>query len=79
MICFAKPGLREDLYIAHKKEFSKTCYMSNTYTWERRSLFIIDNPVLWLERMLNKDYYRNGSKEKEKTLVSLKRLGAKMN
>jgi hypothetical protein len=27
MICFAKPVLREDLYIVHKEEFSVTCYM----------------------------------------------------
>jgi hypothetical protein len=32
MICFAKPGLTEDLYIVHKEEFSVTCYICNTYT-----------------------------------------------
>jgi hypothetical protein len=25
MICFAEPGLTEDLYIVHKEEFSITC------------------------------------------------------
>jgi hypothetical protein len=27
MTCFAKPGLKEDLYILHKKKVSVTCYM----------------------------------------------------
>jgi hypothetical protein len=31
MICFAKPGLTEDLYIVQKEEFSITCYMCDTY------------------------------------------------
>jgi hypothetical protein len=31
-ICFAKPGLTEDLYIVHKEEFSVICYMGDTYT-----------------------------------------------
>jgi hypothetical protein len=32
VICFAKPGLTEDLYIVHKEELSITCYMCDTYT-----------------------------------------------
>jgi hypothetical protein len=32
MICFAKSGLTEDLYIVHKEEFSVTCYKCDTYT-----------------------------------------------
>jgi hypothetical protein len=32
IICFPKSGLTEDLYIVHKKEFSITCYMCDTYT-----------------------------------------------
>jgi hypothetical protein len=37
MICFAKPGLTEDLYIVHKEEFSITCHMCDmceTYSYE---------------------------------------------
>jgi hypothetical protein len=30
MICFAKPGLAEDLYIVHKKIILTTCHM-----WKR--------------------------------------------
>jgi hypothetical protein len=32
MICFAKPGLTENLYIVLKEEFSITCYKCVTYT-----------------------------------------------
>jgi hypothetical protein len=64
MICFAKPGLTKDLYIVHKEEFSVTCYMCDTYTWQRRSLFVRDKPTLSSERMLHKDYDRKGSVEK---------------
>jgi hypothetical protein len=32
MICYAKLGLTEDLYIVQKEEFSITCYMCNMYT-----------------------------------------------
>jgi hypothetical protein len=32
MICFAKPVLRDDLYIVQKEEYSMTCYKCNTYT-----------------------------------------------
>jgi hypothetical protein len=32
MICFAKPGLTEDLCVVHKKEFLVTCYMCDTYS-----------------------------------------------
>jgi hypothetical protein len=32
MIYFAKPILREDLYIVKMEEFSTTCYMCDRYT-----------------------------------------------
>jgi hypothetical protein len=31
-ICFAKPGLTEDLYVVPKEEFSIICYMCEMYT-----------------------------------------------
>jgi hypothetical protein len=40
------------------KEFSITCYMCDTHTWQRRSVFIRDKPILPSERMLHKDYDR---------------------
>jgi hypothetical protein len=65
MICFAKPGLTEDLYIVQKQEFSITCYMCDMYTWQRHRLFIRDNLIHSLERMLHKDYDCKGSVEKK--------------
>jgi hypothetical protein len=32
MICFANPGLIEDLYLAHKEEFLIACCMCDMYT-----------------------------------------------
>jgi hypothetical protein len=32
MICFAKPGLTEDLCVVQKEEFSITCCMCDKYT-----------------------------------------------
>jgi hypothetical protein len=32
VICFAKPGLIEDLYIVYKEEFSITCCKCDMYT-----------------------------------------------
>jgi hypothetical protein len=60
MICFAKPGLIEDLYIVQKEEFSITCYMCNTYTWQRRSLFVREKHILSSEGMIHKDYDNKG-------------------
>jgi hypothetical protein len=70
MICFAKPGLTEDLYIyiyiVQNEEVSVICYMCNTYTWQMPSIFIRDKPILSWERMLQKDYNRKGSVAKKK-------------
>jgi hypothetical protein len=52
--------------------------MYDTYTWQKRSLFIRDKPIFSLERMLHKDYDRKCS-EKNLLVVSLKGLGAKTN
>jgi hypothetical protein len=80
MNCFAEPVLTGDLYIVHKEEFSVTRYMWDTYTSQRRSLFIRENPILSLDRMLHKDYDGKGSVEKKISLVvSLKGLGVKTN
>jgi hypothetical protein len=67
MVCFAKPILRVDLYtyIVENQEFSVTCYMCDTYTWQRLSIFIREKPILSLERMLRKDYDRKGSVKKK--------------
>jgi hypothetical protein len=72
MICFAKPGLTEDLCIVQKEEFSIICYMCD----ERQSMLIRDNPFFSSERMLHKDYIRKGSVQKKSLVVSLKGLGA---
>jgi hypothetical protein len=51
----------------------------NTFD-ERPSIFIGDKPIFSSERMLHKDYYRNGSVERKGFLVvSLKTLEAKTN
>jgi hypothetical protein len=67
MICFAKSGwhgLREDLYMFRKEEFLVTWYICDTYTLQRRRVFIWYKPILSSERMLHKDYVYNGSVEK---------------
>jgi hypothetical protein len=46
----------EDLYIVHKEEFSTSCYMCDTDTWQRLSIFIRDSPIFSSERMLHEDY-----------------------
>jgi hypothetical protein len=65
MICFAKPGLTEDLYIVQKL----TRYKWDTYTWPKAKHIHRDNPIFSSERMLHKDYYRKGSVEKKKAQV----------
>jgi hypothetical protein len=42
-------------------------------------IFIRDKPIFSSDRMLWKDYDRNGSVEKKSVVVSLKGLGAKTN
>jgi hypothetical protein len=42
--------------------------MCDTYTWQRRSLFIRDKPIHSSERALHKDYYRKGSVAKKKKI-----------
>jgi hypothetical protein len=61
IICFAKSRLTEDLCIAQKEWFSITCYMCETYTRRRRSLFIREKPILSLGGMLHKKYDNKGS------------------
>jgi hypothetical protein len=45
----------------------------------RPSIFIRDKPIFLSERMLHKNYYREGSVEKKSLVVGLKRLDAKAN
>jgi hypothetical protein len=35
MICSVKPVLTKDLCVEQKEEFSVTCYMCVTYTWQK--------------------------------------------
>jgi hypothetical protein len=65
MICFAEPVLTEDLYIAHKDEFSVTCYMCDTYTSQRRSILIRDKPSSHERGSYVKDYDRKVSVAKK--------------
>jgi hypothetical protein len=54
MICFAKHGLTEGLYILKKEEFSITCYMCDKYTRKWPSIFIRDKPILSSEMMFHR-------------------------
>jgi hypothetical protein len=55
----------------------KTYAMCDTYTWQRRSLFIREKPNLSSVKLLHKDYERKGSVAKTNLFMSLKGLGAK--
>jgi hypothetical protein len=66
IICFAKPGLTENL-IVQKEEFLITRYI------------IRDKPIFSSERMLHKDYYRKGPVKKKSLVVILEGLGTKTN
>jgi hypothetical protein len=35
MICSAKPVLTQGLYVVQKEEFSITCCLCDTYTWQK--------------------------------------------
>jgi hypothetical protein len=72
------PELTEDLYIVQKQESSITCYMCDTYTWRRRSIFMRDKPILPSERMLHKDYDRKGSVKKNLWLWSSRDLAPRL-
>jgi hypothetical protein len=48
-----------------KQKWSIKCYMLDTYTWQRPSIFIRDKPIFSSDRMLHKDYYRKGSVAKK--------------
>jgi hypothetical protein len=66
MICFAKSGLTEDLYIVKKEEFSMASAMCARRTLdERPSTFIRDKPIFSSERMLHTDCYSKSSIEKK--------------
>jgi hypothetical protein len=52
-------------HIVQKEEFSITCYMRGTYTWQRPSLSRRDKLIFSSERMLHKDYDRKGSVDKK--------------
>jgi hypothetical protein len=61
MICFAKPGLIEKLFILQKEEFviaRDICQLP--------SIFIRDNPIFSSERMLHMDNGRECSAKKKR-------------
>jgi hypothetical protein len=78
MICFAKPGPPEFVYSAKGRIFNNMLCAIRTLD-ERPSTFIRDKPTFWSERMLHKNYDRNGSVEKKILVVNLKGFGAKTN
>jgi hypothetical protein len=54
MICFAKPGLTEDLCVVCKEEFVIIFYMCHTYTWrkpkhihKRQTHLLVREDVTW--------------------------------
>jgi hypothetical protein len=53
--------------------------MCDTYTWQRRSLFIRGKPILSSEKLIYKDYERKVSVGKKTLVVNLKGLGVKTN
>jgi hypothetical protein len=54
--------------------------MCDTYNWQKRSIFIWDNPILFSDKLLRKNYDRKGSVAEEKIYGrGLKGLGAKTN
>jgi hypothetical protein len=55
------------------------CYICDTCTWQRRSIFIRGKPILLLERMLHKEYNCKHSVAKKSLVVNLKGLAAKAN
>jgi hypothetical protein len=67
MTYFAKPELTEDLYIVQKQDFTVTCYMCYTTSWQRLKILIKDNPIFSSERNLHKEYARKRSVEKKKS------------
>jgi hypothetical protein len=74
MICFAMPVLAGDLCIVHKEEISITCYMCDTYTWQKAK-----NSRKRQTLLVRKDYYRKGAVAKKYLVVSLKVFDAKTN
>jgi hypothetical protein len=67
IICIAKSGLTEELYILWKEYFSITCYMCDMYFWRRWSILIRETPILSSEGMLHKDYVCKVLVAKKKT------------
>jgi hypothetical protein len=65
MICFAKPGLTEDLYIVQKQE-NLNNVLNVQYILLKKTRHIHKRqPILSSERMLHKDYDHKGSVEKK--------------
>jgi hypothetical protein len=79
MICSAKPVLTEELCVVQTEEFSITCYMCDTYTWQRPGIFIRGKPIFWSERLLQKAYDRKRSVDIISLIEGLKWPEAKMN
>jgi hypothetical protein len=80
MICSAKPVLTERLCVVQKGIIfnnMQICYIR--ILDERPSIFRRENPILSLQKMLHKDYYRKGSVGKNFLIVGLKDLDVKTN
>jgi hypothetical protein len=84
MICFAKPGLTDYLYVMQSVKILVTWYMCDMLIRHRPFLFIRDKSNISSDRMLHKGYDHNGSVSNKKrkeihVVVILKGLGAKTN
>jgi hypothetical protein len=78
MICFAKPGLTEDLYIVKKEKFSKTCYICDMYTWKKAMHIHKINPSSRQRGCYIRTMIARVQSQKKNLVVILKEHGAKM-
>jgi hypothetical protein len=69
MICFAKPGLAEDLYSAQGRIFNNMLYVRYVHLTESHT-YSYETNIFSSETMLCKDYDNKGSIERKKMLWS---------
>jgi hypothetical protein len=72
MICFAKPGLTEDLYTVHKEEYS--VHLTKAKPIHKRQNLSSRQTGCYIRTMTERVQL-----QKKKSLVIFKVLGAKMN
>jgi hypothetical protein len=66
MMCFEKPGLKKELYIAQNAHVRYIYIYIYIYILDRRTdILITDKPTFSSERMSHEEYYRRSSVEKE--------------